>query len=267
MGGFQELMDIEIRKQLLAYAESQSPNEACGLIYRDLWNNLAFHPTRNISPEPFDSFAIDCQDYAQADRLGTVEFIFHSHTFANASNGKLDFSSADKQACKSFGIPWILLVLPQKEFKTLLPLDASTPLLGREWHWGNSDCYSLIRDTIFESGIYLNDYPRGDLEVNGEYVWNVDPNWHPYEDYFEQEGFIEVPQHWQLKKYDLLLMSVESRFDKINHAGIVVEPDKNLFYHHVLGRLSESSVWGGYWQKVTRKIIRHKSLLESRLCN
>ncbi len=259
-------MDIEIKNELLEYAEAQLPNEACGLIYCD-GERLKFFPAQNVSPEPLDGFTIDCSDYVQAENLGAIEYIFHSHTYANELNGKSNFSPADRQACRAFGVPWLLLVLPQKEFKILHPKNVSLSLLGREWHWGFSDCYSLIREAIAEAGIYLTDYPRGELEIDGEYIWNVNPNYHPYEDYFAQEGFVQIPPSWQPQKYDLLLMCIESKFGNVNHAGIFIDPDRNIFYHHILGRLSEESVWGGYWMKVTKKIIRHRKFLGEPPCS
>jgi hypothetical protein len=57
----------------------------------------------------------------------------------------------------------------------------------------------------------------------------------------------------------MLLMQMQASF--INHAGFIAIPERNVFYQHLMGRLSEENIYGGYWAKVTNRIMRHKELL------
>jgi len=76
-----------------------------------------------------------------------------------------------------------------------------------------------------------------------------------FADNYSQQGFYEIskPEH----KGDFLLMQINA--PSPNHAGVIVG-DGCSFYHHLMGRLSEKSVYGGYWAKMTTKVLRHKDV-------
>jgi proteasome lid subunit RPN8/RPN11 len=249
---------FELRRTLLDYAQSKSPEESCGYLVRKDDDKLYFFPSPNIYHDPSwkdaknERFAISAEAMASAENHGEVVALFHSHTFASIYNGKLDFSEADKVACEALGMPWVLAVLPQEDVKVLMPSGYRPPLMGRQFVYGAIDCYALVRDAFYEIGITLNDYPRGAL---GE--WNDNPNWNFFEENFAKEGFLEVDRK-DARKYDVLLMQVRSQ--KINHVGLMWEPSANVFIHHLIDRLSERSLWDGYWRSQTVKIVRHQSL-------
>lgn len=248
-----QLQEIEhLNRALIDYAVSVYPLEACGLIVKTQ-SGYEFVEIKNIHDSPHDNFAISSNDYARASIRGEIAAIFHSHVDASIYNGKFDFSEADRVACEQLGIPWVLAVLPTQEIKINKPSGYRLPLLGREFSYGVVDCYGLIRDAYADIGIKLYNYKRGKL-----YEWNDDPTWNLYEDYFKQEGFVEIDMGSNLRKYDLLLMKIQS--DKINHGALMWEPDKNIFIHHLVDRLSELSVFGGYWRQITVKICRHEKL-------
>lgn len=252
---FEQFHDLIIQS-----AVEEAPKELCGYLFRDE-EGLHFHRAENIIPydkdkgfDPNEAFAIALEERALVESLGEIEAIVHSHTNANAFNGKLDFSAVDREACNRGDIPWLLVVLPDQEVRLLHPdAEERHPLLGRPFHYGVFDCYSLIQDAMSEAGIFLGDYDRVLLSEQQK------PDWNLYVDNFEREGFIEVDRFSPLQKYDLLLMQIEST--KVNHAGIMWESDRNLFYHHLVSRLSRSDVFGGYWDKVTTRVIRHRSML------
>ena len=240
----------DFKTQLINFAWNQYPNEACGL-FVDVQGELMFVPCQNIHSSPKTDFAISASEYAHASANCEVVAIFHSHTDASVYNGKLAFSEFDKVACEASNLPWVLMVLPQGNLEITHPSGYCPPLLGREFRYGILDCYTLIRDAFFEIGIVLKDYPRGEI---GE--WNTNPDWNFYEQNFANEGFIEIPVTEKLQKHDVLLMRINS--SKLNHAGLMWEPDKNIFYHHLIDRLSDAAIYGGYWKPA--KIVRHKSL-------
>jgi proteasome lid subunit RPN8/RPN11 len=239
---------------LTAHAIAYLPNESCGYIIRDR-TSLAylFVPCDNIHQEPIDNFAISEFDYTKADKLGEIVALFHSHVKATIENGKCDFSSADRVACEQSDIDWILCTLPQQEIKILRPSGYKLPLLEREFVYGLTDCYALVRDAFAEIGIELSDYPRGNV---GE--WDGKADWNMFEDNFQSEDFVVIDKHSVLQKYDVLLMQIQS--SKINHIGLMWEPDRNIFIHHLIDRLSELSIFGGFWERCTIKIVRHKNL-------
>jgi cell wall-associated NlpC family hydrolase len=55
---------------------------------------------------------------------------------------------------------------------------------------------------------------------------------------------------------DVVIMQVQA--NKWNHAGVLLEG--NLLLHHLYGRLSNRTPYGGYWMERTMKILRYKAL-------
>lgn len=217
------------------------PQEACGLIV-----NNEYLPCDNMHSLPLEYFAIDAKDYAKASVKGDIQAVFHSHP-----NQLNNFSAHDIEACKHSKLPWILYCTDTNEWAEIDP-SGNAPYLGRPWQYGIYDCYALMRDFYNrEFGIVLDDFNRGE---EGE--WE-NPEWRMFEKNIEQQGFIDC--NGPLKKGDMLLMQLQSRFP--NHAGFMVAPSSNIFYHHLMGRISEQNVYGGYWAKVTNRILRHRDLL------
>ena len=92
----------------------------------------------------------------------------------------------------------------------------------------------------------MNDYERRDQWwENGENL---------YLDNFIKEGMREVSFD-ELTYADIILMNLQSPVP--NHAAIYLGNQQII--HHVQGRLSSRDVYGGYYQKVTAKILRHES--------
>ncbi|MGN5509353.1 NlpC/P60 family protein, partial [Campylobacter coli] len=59
----------------------------------------------------------------------------------------------------------------------------------------------------------------------------------------------------QLEVGDVILMQILS--DRVNHAAVFLGGD--LILHHLYGRLSKTDVFGGYWLRNTRMIIRKEA--------
>ena len=230
-----------LKAEMAAYAQQNAPQESCGLIAGG-----AFHPCENIHPRPEESFAISAEDYARLEGLG-IEAVFHSHLGFDER-----FSRHDILACKESGLPWVMYCTGANSWHQMDPT-GNAPYLERPWIYGIYDCYGLLRDYYRrEFGIELDDYERGD-----EFEW-TSPEWRMFEKNFRSQGFSEAPEG-DIRKGDMILMQLQA--DYPNHVGVIHQPDQNIFYQHLLNRLSEASVYGGYWQKCTTRILRHKELL------
>lgn len=243
-----------IQSQAISLAKLQSPLEFCAYVLKLSDGSIRLYPCVNTHPSPTEAFAIDTQWQAEAETLGEIVGVVHSHTNTETIPENKGFSLVDRESCNLSGVPWMLVTLPDEQIQILQPSSDVTDLLGRPWVYGMFDCYGLVRDIYRSIGIELRNYPR-----STEFEWNTDPTWNLYEDNFEREGFIEVPKLGSIKKYDLALMRLES--DKTNHAGVIMNPDKNEVWHHVINRLSSRDTLAGYWWKYTVKILRHKTLI------
>jgi proteasome lid subunit RPN8/RPN11 len=232
---------VQFKNAMRDHALSSPSQEVCGLIAGG-----QYFPCDNKCLEPESFFAIAAEDYVRAEEAGPIEAIFHSHIGRNNK-----FSPEDIKACKTLNLPWIIFCLGTSEWLYADPT-GNAPYIGRPWVYGIYDCYSLLRDFYQrEFNIQLDDYERG-----AEFEWQSS-EWRMFEKNVKGQGFIEVETASQ--KGDMLLMQLQSQF--ANHTGVLVKPNRNIFYHHLLDRFSEETVYGGYWAKHTNKVLRHKELM------
>jgi len=229
-----------LRAEMRAHALTKPEEEVCGLIAGG-----QYVPCLNVHSSPSSNFAIDASDYAKAEELGEVEGVFHSHPAFIGG-----FSRHDVEACKASNLPWIVFAVGLNEWHEMSPC-GDAPCIGRPWIYGIYDCYGLFRDFYrSELGIVLDDFKRGQ-----EFEWSS-PEWRMFEKNVEDQGFMEISK--LEKKGDMILMQLQCDF--VNHIGVLTNPDASVFCHHLLDRLSEENVYGGYWAKCTKRLMRHKEM-------
>lgn len=239
-----------------AHALAEYPRECCGLIVA-VGRREEYRPCTNLEAST-GQFRLGAQDWAEAEDAGRVLAVVHSHPDAPAAP-----SEADMAACEASGVPWVIVSVREgavAEVHQFAPSGWRAPLLGRQFFHGILDCYTLIRDWYSrEAGIELPDFERAD-------DW-----WNNGQDLYMQQfglaGFARIPEGAALQPGDVVLMAVRSPV--ANHAGVYLgmrglaetpdlHPVPNAMLHHLYGRLSERVVYGGYWQEITRAVIRHK---------
>ncbi|MDO4700679.1 MAG: C40 family peptidase [Moraxella sp.] len=252
----------QLKSAIHAHAKSVYPNECCGLIV-----NATYYPCDNIAANPADSFEIAPADFVNLSELGEVQAIVHSHP-----NGNAEPSEIDRVQMGLHGVDWVIcgfgIHADGEEYcdiKRHKPAAYTAPLIGREYHHGTQDCYSLVRDYYQrELGIGLNDYPRADA------WWEDKDSDSLYLSNFKKEGFVPVPMD-KLQKHDVLICRV-GRTHHPNHALIYMadgrlqsEPNTDvvgspLILHHPYGELSRQELFGDSWQRRVVLVLRHQSL-------
>jgi proteasome lid subunit RPN8/RPN11 len=247
-------MPIEIphrlRDRLYARAQHQAPREACGLIVRSEAGRLLFYAAANLAEQPEEQFRMDPRAWVLAAELGEVVAIWHSHPNASAHP-----SMADRAQCETTGLPWVITAWPSGVVMQVEPQGWQAPYVGREFHWGVMDCYTLIQDWYRrELHVDLPDFERRDG------FWHPTPE-HPrgqniYLDNLAAAGFVRV--QGDSRRGDMVVMQVLA--DCGNHAGVYLGDGSIL--HHLYGRLSTHDVYGGYWARHTLAICRHQSQMQ-----
>lgn len=218
------------------HAEACAPMESCGLVVAGQYRPLA-----NQSSTPH-SFAITAKDMVIWKSQGDVEAIVHSHVGVNPIASEWDVDQ-----CKASGLPWLILSVPQKDFVVIEPPGLRAPLVGREFKWGERDCFSLARDAYFDfAGMVIPDMPR-------EWEW-----WKHGEnliaDHFGDLGFVSIGKGEEIQHLDVIGMKVKS--DVINHLAVFLWPDRIL--HHMVGKLSTRHTYAGMYRDSTAAVFRHK---------
>ncbi len=231
----------EIKEQALAHAKSEAPKESCGLVVV-VKGRKRYFPCKNIAETPDEHFVLDPISYLEAEEKGEIIAVVHSHPVTNHAP-----SSADKVACEKSRLPWHVVNPNTELWGYCEPSGFELPYVGRQFVHGIIDCYTLCRDWYNkEWNLNLRDYERRDE------WWYKGENL--YLDNFKKEGFHEIKVS-DLVVGDALLMQLQSPVP--NHAAIYL--GDNVVLHHVQGRLSSRDVYGGYYQKVTAKALRHES--------
>ncbi len=231
-----------------AHAIAEYPRECCGLVVAGAHGEIYVACT-NAAAKPSDQFRMPAEDYAAAEDLGEVLAVVHSHPNASAAA-----SDADRVMCEASGLPWHIVSVGQvageapacHDIQSIEPCGYLAPLEGRQFAHGILDCYSLVRDFYAqELGITLSQYERDDnWWDNGQDLYSLDR--------LRAEGFELIDG--EPRRGDMILMQVRSPVP--NHAGVYLGDD--LMLHHLYGRLSEKTVYGGMWAERTRYIVRHR---------
>lgn len=240
----------ETLEEIRAHGLAEYPREACGLVCI-VKGRERYMRCRNLASSAAEQFILSPEDYANADEQGEIIAVVHSHPDVAARP-----SEADRVACEASGLPWLIVSVCRDldappvagEIHQFHPCGYEAPLVGRSFHHGVLDCYTLIRDFYArELGVALPDFERSD-------GWWNDGHSHLYMDNFRAAGCQPIAEGTPLERGDIILMAIRSGNDTPNHAGVYL--GDGLMLHHMYGRLSSRDVYGGWYRECTRLVVR-----------
>jgi len=246
-------MNETIKAAIAEHAIAEYPRECVGLL--SLVRGVeTYLPCTNHAATPTEQFVLAAEDYASAEDAGEIVAIVHSHP-----GGRAHPSDADKAMCEASGIArWVIASVGVQADGSIGvdgwcefgPCGFIAPLVGRRFSHGVHDCYSIVRDWYrIERGVVLPDFERRD-------EWWDDGKSSLYLDNYRAAGFVDVGQDAQLEIGDVLLMEILGKNGVPNHAGVYLGDTK--FLHHMRGRLSTRTVWGGMWRQCLRTVLRYE---------
>lgn len=247
----------EANQKFMQHAKAEYPKECCGLIVQQ-GDSQVYMPCRNTSPTPESDFVINPIDIATCEDIGEIIGICHSHPDSSSRPSPTDLAKAYSLHSEFPLANWLIFSWPEGDLFQFAPLTDSPPLIGRQFVHGIWDCYGLIRDYFSsELDIDIPDYERNDgWWERGEDL---------YLDNFKSAGFLQVCENspealagFELKKGDVIIMQIRSK--KANHAAVYV--GDGMILQHMYGKLSKRDVFGGFWLRCTRMIVRHRDLIE-----
>lgn len=207
------------------------PNEACGVI-----TAFDYIPLTNVAQEPISSFEIKKEEYNQIQQEYEILAIFHSHTrvpgmeYHQVRNyDPRTPSPRDVKSSRALGLPFLIaatdgeIVVPCIEY----PGDPNADLYNRQFIFYINDCYTLVRDYLFQNYDILlpGHHDTFDWINNGQGIV------YPYYDaYFEEWGFKEISED-ELEVGDVVIMSFNG---PANHLGVYVGDYQVL--HHIVNQ-------------------------------
>jgi len=243
-------MRTETIEAIRAHAAAEYPRECCGLLVV-IKGRERYRPCANAA-QGTEHFVLPAEEYAEAEQLGEIIAVVHSHPDAPAAP-----SQADLVSCEASGLPWHIVRVDLAggaavagELVTIEPSGYVAPLVGRQFSHGVLDCYQLIVDWYAqERGVALKQFARAD-------EWWNDGKSDLYTKGFPQAGFVKLPDGAPLEVGDVILMQIRAKNGVPNHAGIYL--GDGLMLHHLYGRLSSRDVYGGMWAETTRAALRYQ---------
>jgi proteasome lid subunit RPN8/RPN11 len=251
------IITAELGDAILAHAQEAFPAECCGLVVATS-AGPKYVPCRNDAAADLaqDHFVLHPDDWVAAEDSGTVLAVVHSHPNASANP-----TDADLAMCERTGLPWIIIGCPSGVITQTLPKGRRLPLVGRMFHHGVVDCYTLVQDYYHERlGIDLPDFERSDE------WWKRGPNNEPGQNLYlrglERAGFLVMgsPPDVEPQAHDMILMAILS--DQPNHAAVMDGERPGLILHHLYDSLSKHDVWGGSYRRHATHVCRHRLVME-----
>ena len=233
---------MDWKQEALKHAKKDDPNESVGLLL-NIKGKKRYFPCRNLSLTSHQCFIIDPEDYVKADSIGEIISVIHSHPITPP-----DASQADKIGCENSNMPWYIVNPKTEKWAYIEPSGYEPPLLGRQWVWGVTDCWSLVRDWYKqERNIILRDWERP--VTPEEFIKNP-----MFESCAWRTGFRELRSDEKLENGDLLFMSILAT--GLNHVAIFVDGE---VLHHLTDRLSCKEPYNEWLLKCTGKRLRYVS--------
>jgi len=230
------------KDKALVHAKDQDPKEAVGLLL-NVKGKERYFPCRNLALTDHQCFILDPEDYVKADKTGEIVAVVHSHPVTPPIA-----SQADKISCEQSGLPWHIVNPKTEQWGYLEPSGYKAPILGRQWVWGITDCWSLVVDWYKEEkNIKLLDYQRP-AKVED---FLADP---VFERYLPSRGFKLLDPEEKLINGDVLAMSIFGQ--GLNHVAIFLDGD---VLHHLADRLSCKEPYSEWLLKCTGGRYRYAS--------
>lgn len=234
-----------VLSEFVATARLAFPAEACGLIYL-VRGKPRLMVCANMASNPTQEFEIGPVQFAEAEDMGDVVGVVHSHP-----EGTGQPSAFDLHSHRASGLSWWIVGLASAEADPdiqFLPPADELPLIGRPFVHGVTDCYSIVKDYYrMEQNTCLPDYHREDE------WWRKGQNL--YEENFENAGFVALSDDSEPQVGDIILMNIGANVS--NHAAVYI--GGNVILHHLHGRLSCREVYTGFYRDRTRRILRLKN--------
>ena len=226
----------------LVHAKDQDPKESVGLLL-NIRGKERYYPCENLAITSHQHFILNPEDYVKADNLGEITAIIHSHPISTPEP-----SQADKVSCEQSKLPWYIVNPTTEEWAYVEPMGYEAPLLGRQWVWGVTDCWSLVRDWYKENrNVELKDWDRPTTPE--EFILNP-----LFENCAWRTGFRELRPDEKMENGDAILMSIGS--PGLNHVAIFIDGD---VLHHLTDRLSCREPYSQWLLKCTGGRYRYVS--------
>jgi len=231
---------MDWKKSALIHAKETNTEEVCGLICI-VKGREKYWPCENIADDPADGFCLSPDDWMKAEDAGELVGVFHSHPFSSPQPSQVDLSS-----CEHLGLPFYIVNPQTEQWHDFKPTGYKAPLIGRQWTWGSSDCWTLVIDYFAEKGLTVKDWERPkrseEILTNGI-----------FERLIPRSNLVEIDDNREMLPGDLLLM----KFTGPDPDHVAIYIGEQMVLHHMAGRLSSRDLYNQFLIDATVRRYRH----------
>lgn len=219
--------------------KKEYPKEGCGIL-AVVQGKKKWFPCTNIADKG-DDFIIDSKEYLKLLRTTDIVAIVHSHPDSTSEP-----SETDRVYCNALGVPYYIFSYPEMDLTIVEPEKNLTELYGRDYKFGETDCFEALRDYLAQQQIIIP--PR---------LMFQDDWWDKDLDYFTEEtisNWKHVPVLLKdIQPNDVLIFKLMAPVN--NHCGVYIGDD--IFYHHAYNRLSCRESLYPFWYKSITGVYRY----------
>lgn len=230
-----------LKSTIRAHCLSDASIEQCGFIIETIAGLIA-HPCENVHPDRANTFWITSEERAIAGLRGKIVGVYHSHRFLSQHT----LSIEDVKAARQSKEWWVMYNIAMNSFTEYDP-KAKLPYTGRPWSWTFSNCFSLWQD------YYAREYDHriDDFYLSSEESYKTEDV--GYVANLPKQGMYRV-KDGNFEQGDLFIIDDGTGFP--NHAGILVEPNRNIILHHRANCLSGRIIFAGDQLKTLHSVWR-----------
>lgn len=236
-------MNTAIRSQIEGLAKASPSLETGGLVILQHDHTLALIPCPNVAADQVNEYEVDQDLLISTHARGHLLYTYHTHPAGGTH------SPADLEWAEELAVPQWVYDIPGARWYEHIPSSyAPPPLSGRQFIWGERDCYTLLRDAARAKwGIHMRDYPRDEstnmVELGALIMGHI-----------EEEGFTRMPSRCQFRKDDILIFRTNGL---PQHFGIFEGNSRVL--HHPFKGLSRLDMLSSAWQTRLECVCRYKT--------
>lgn len=230
-------MNLGIKNQIETICRATPNLECCGFVIMR-YDGLFLMVCDNSSTTPETQFEIGIKNQIEATKQGSILYVWHSHPRAGGFS-ESDIFYANNSALKQK----LFNVEENKWYEYIPPTYRFSPMEGRQWSWGENDCFGLIRDHYLKHGITLTDFDRDETSTGlGKIVLSN----------IEKEGFI-LTSFTMIKPHNILVFRTNG---SPQHLGIFQGNSRVL--HHPLDGLSRVQQINSTWCSRLECVLKYK---------
>lgn len=232
---------MKLLNQITSLALETPDKEVCGFICAS-GRDVTVVPMKNLHEKPEDNYEIDVREYLKLKETGTLVASYHSHP-----NGSLSPTAPDIASSEELQLPSMIFGTPMQDMICYIP---------KSCHFRDLAERPFI-PTLFDCLTLCEDYYEKIKQIELKKMFRTFRNWNKVAklipNFMIENGFEKVLK--PTKEGDVVVMAFDNGIPI--HTGLYM--GDGIMIHQQIDVESSFTPYGGYWERSTCFVMRHKS--------